>query len=42
MFHDLLGIALILVGLISAFARGRAIAQPHDPYAAAGPLNERE
>jgi len=36
MLLDLLGVLLIVVGLISAFARGRSIVHPAGPHAASG------
>jgi hypothetical protein len=41
MLLDLLGLLLIVVGLISAFARGRSIVHPAGPHAAPGEPSHR-
>jgi hypothetical protein len=41
MIQELLGVALIIIGIISAFARGRAIVSPTGSDRSSGPFDNR-
>jgi hypothetical protein len=41
MLHELLGVALIVIGIISAFARGRSLVRPTGGSQSSGPFDNR-
>jgi hypothetical protein len=41
MLYELLGVALIVIGIISAFARGRSIVGPTSGDRSSGPFDNR-